>query len=260
MPEPSSAEVPMVTEIVNLRLAVDRLERRASWHAAANLLTLAVAAGALALPFVIQRLDMRELVVQELRIVDDAKTTRARLHWETIGDEAKLDMFDRQARRRVELGSADDATVLELLPPQTTAGLRMQVGEEDVMLTMRHEPEGAPSGRLDVGVHRELVVDNAVAGPSTLATKVARDGVSLHLARSTDGLQVADLDLDPHGPTLELRSEQAGRARLHVPATTMVPEMLVEAKDGATARLTPLPPAPAPSPTPPAPTTPPSPK
>jgi hypothetical protein len=239
----TTAEVALANELASLRATVDRLERHASWHTVGFLLAIAVAGGALALPFLVPRLEMRELVVQELRVVDDARKTRARLAWREESNEVELVVFDAANRRRVELATADEATVLELLPTKQTASMRMQVGEEDVMLTLRNEPEGGVSSRLDVGVHRDLVVQNAVAGVSTLASSVASGRVALHLARSTEGLHSADIELDPHGPTLELRTEQAGRARLHVPPTQVAPEILVEAFDGAIARLTPAKPA-----------------
>jgi len=243
-----SAEVARADQLASLRAAVDRLERRATWHTVANLLTLAVAGGALVLPFVVQRLDMKTMIVKELRIVDNAGTTRARLAWDRESDETKLAVFDRASRSRFEVATAADITVLELLPASPTAGLRMQAGEEDVTIGLRHEPEGAASSRLDLGVHRELVQNSAVAGPSTLSSSVASGRVAFHLARSSEGLHVADLELDEHGPTLELRTERAGRARLHVPAGDVAPEMLVEAKGGATARLTPALPVPPASP------------
>jgi hypothetical protein len=256
-----SAEVARASELASLRAAVHRLEHRATWHTVANLLTLAVAAGALALPFLVQRLDMKTMIVKELRVVDNAGTVRARLAWDRETDETKMVMLDAASRSRFEVGTAADITVLELLPANPTAGLRMQVGEEDVMIGLRHEPEGAASSRLDLGVHRELVQNSAVAGPSTLSSSVASGRVALHLARSSEGLHVADLDLDSHGPTLELRTERAGRARLHVPASDVAPEMLVEDKGGATARLTPgvAPPSPPPSPAAVTPTVPPPP-
>ena len=234
-----SAEVARADQLASLRAAVDRLERRATWHTVANLLTLAVAAGALALPFLVQRLDMKTMIVKELRVVDNAGTLRARLAWDRESDEAKLALFDGATRPRFEVGTVADITTLELLPKQPSTGLRMQAGVEDVTIALRHEPEGAVSSRLDLGVHRELVQSSAVAGPSTLSTSVASGRVALHLARSSDGLHVADLELDDHGPTLELRTEQSGRARLHVPAGEVAPDMLVEARGGATARLTP---------------------
>jgi hypothetical protein len=83
------------------------------------------------------------------------------------------------------------------------------------------------------------VKSSAVAGTSTLSTWVASDRAAFHIARSSEGLHVADLELDKYGPTLELRTEQAGRARLHVPSGTVAPEMLVEDRTGATARLAP---------------------
>lgn len=239
----TTAEVALANELASLRATVDRLERHASWHTVGFLLAIAVAGGALAMPFLVRRFEVRELVVQELRVVDDARKTRARLAWREESDEVQLIMLDAGSRPRVELATADDATVLELAPPKPNASMRMQVAEEDVMLTLRNEPEGGISSRLDVGVHRDLVVQNAVAGVSTLATSVASGRVALHLARSSDGLHSADLELDPHGPTLELRTEQAGRARLHVPPTQAPPEILVEATGGAIARLTPVPPA-----------------
>lgn len=259
MADPSTAEVPLVAELANMRIAIDRLERRASWHAVAHLLTLAVAAGAIALPFLVRRFEIRELVVQDLRIVDDAKTTRATLGWNSVSDEAELQMFGRDtALPRIELGTADAYTELVLNPPTTAAGLRMQVGEEDVMIGLRHEPASGPSSRFELGVHRDLVQLAATAGLSTWTSSVANDRVALHLARSAEGFHAADLELDPHGPTLQLSTEKAGRARLHVPAVASMPEMLVAGTDGTTARLTPIAakpvapaPVPAPAPTPP---------
>ncbi len=248
-----------------MRIAIHRLERRASWHAVVHLLTLAVAAGAIALPFVVPRFELRELVVQDLRIVDDAKNTRATLGWNSVTDEARLQMFGRDvALARVELGTSDAYTELTLNPPTTAAGLRMQVGEEDVMMALRNEPSSGPSSRFELGVHRDLVKLAATAGMSTWTSSVANERVTLHLARSAEGLHSADLELDALGPTLQLSTEAAGRARLHVPAGASAPEMLVAGKDGATARLTPSQspaeredgkpvtptPAPAPAPTP----------
>jgi hypothetical protein len=258
--DPSTAEVPLVAELANMRIAIDRLERRASWNAVAHLLTLAVAAGAIALPFLVRRFEIRELVVQELRIVDQTKTTRASLGWNSVSDEATLKMYgpDGPGLARIELGTADAYSELSLNPASTAAGLRIQVGEEDVMMGLRYEPASGPSSRLELGVHRDLVQLGASAGLSTWTTSVANDRVALHLARSAEGFHAADLELDALGPTLQLSTEKAGRARLHVPAGASVPEMLVAGNDGTTARLTPTaakpvtpPSAPTPAPTPP---------
>jgi len=238
MAEPS-AEVAAPGELAQLRARIDRLESGGSWHTVGILFTMALAGGALALPFVLKRISTNEMVVRELRIVDGDGTTRMQLGWDASTDEAALVLSDAHERRRAALATTGDITVFELLPAASTAYLRAQAAEEDVTVSLRHEPTERSSSWLDLGVHRELVMINAVAGPSTMSSSIASDRVVQHLARSSDGLHVADIELDEHGPSFELRAEKAGRARLHVPAGEVAPEMLVEAPDGAKARLTP---------------------
>lgn len=256
MAEPSAELAVPTTELVQLRARIERLESGGAWHTVGILFTMALAGGALALPFVLKRIATNEMVVRELRVVDDAGETRMQLGWDGTTDEAALVLFDGKARRRAELATNPLLTRFELVPATATAYLRAQAAEEDVTVSLRHEPSDRSSSWLDLGVHRELVMINAVAGPSTMSSSTANDRVVLHLARSAEGLHVADLELDEHGPSVDLRAEKAGRARLHVPAGEVAPELLVEAPDGTKARLTPAPAAPVRPSVPPAPPSP----